>query len=216
MARRSLPAFELTAPVSAKALPQGPQWIHEIGHNGQRCAAVIEDGVVRLTTPSHRDITKRFHRIAADLLVIRGHEAIIDGEIAAEAAGGVARIENLHRAIEASEHERLVYIAFDLLFLDGIDLRRWPLLSRKDALRDLLKPLVGSHVRYGEHFEGDAYRVYEKLNTAGAEGAVSKAATAPYRGGRDPSWLKVKLRQRGTARAHASEKWNVLKNGRKG
>ena len=215
MARRCLPSFELTAPVSAKALPQGPQWIHEIEHDGQRCAVLIEHGAVRLLTPGHRDITKRFHVIATDLLAIRGHEAIIDGDIAAQAAGGVARIENLHRAIEASAHERLVYIAFDLLFLDGVDLRRWPLLSRKDALRNLLKPLAGSHVQYGEHLEGDAERVYEELSALGAAGAVSKAATAPYRGGRDPSWLKVKLLSVGAEREGKTERWNLLRKPRR-
>lgn len=220
MARRSLPSFELTAPVSAKALPRGPQWIHEIEHHGQRCAAVIEEGIVRLLTPGHRDITKRFHAIATDLLAIRGHEAIIDGEIAARAeggqpAGGVARIDTLHRAIEASAYEQLVYIAFDLLFLDGVDLRRWPLLSRKDALRDLLTPLAGSHVQYGEHLEGDADRVYEELSALGVAGAVSKAATAPYRGGRDPSWLKVKLIAGGAERTRKTEKWNLLRKPRR-
>ncbi|HEX2116851.1 MAG TPA: hypothetical protein VHM01_20795 [Alphaproteobacteria bacterium] len=210
--RTVLPPFELTAPVSAKALPRGPQWVHEIKHDGQRCAAVIEHGTVRLLTRSQRDITKRFHLIAADLLAIRGHEAIIDGEIAAQDESGVAKIDNLHRAIEASAYERLVYIAFDLLFLDGVDLRRWPLLSRKDALRDLLQPLAGTHIQYSEHLEGDAGQLYEKLCELGAEGVISKAATAPYRGGRDPSWLKVKCRAR--AGAESGAKWNVVKGAR--
>jgi hypothetical protein len=113
MSRRppDLPAFELTAPVTAKALPQGPQWVHEIEHDGRRCAALIEHGAVRLLTRSHRDVTRRFHTIAADLLAIRGHDAIIDGEIAAEHDASVVKFENLHRAIEASAYERLVYIA---------------------------------------------------------------------------------------------------------
>ena len=210
--RPTLPSFELTAPVSAKALPQGPQWVHEIKHDGRRCAAVIEHGAVRLLTSNHRDITKRFHVIAADLLAIRGHDAIIDGEVAAQDESGVARIDNLHRAIEASAYERLVYIAFDLLFLDGVDLRRWPLLSRKYALRDLLKPLAGTRIQYSEHLEGDAGQLYEQLCRLGAEGVISKAATAPYRGGRDPSWLKVKCRVR--AGAESAAKWNLVRGRR--
>lgn len=207
----ALPPFELTAPVSAKALPRGPQWVHEIGHDGRRCAAMIENGTVRLLTRNHRDVTRQFHTIAADLLAIRGHDAIIDGEIAALDEGGMPRIEALHRAIEASAYESLVYIAFDLLFLDSVDLRRWPLLSRKDALRDLLQPLARTRIRYSEHLEGDGERVYQQLSALGAERVISKAATAPYRGGRDPSWLKVKLRAANTERAHATERWNLKK-----
>jgi bifunctional non-homologous end joining protein LigD len=208
--RTALPPFELTAPVSAKALPQGPQWVHELEYDGHRCAAVIEHGTVRLLTRSHRDVTKRFHVIAADLLAIRGHDAIIDGEIAAPEKGGIAKHENLHRAIEASAYERLVYIAFDLLYLDGVDLRRWTLLSRKDALRDLLQPLSGTRIRFSEHIDGDAGRVLETLSNLGAEAVISKAATAPYRGGRDPSWLKVKLRAQ--AREYPKDrKWNLVR-----
>jgi bifunctional non-homologous end joining protein LigD len=213
----ALPPFELTAPVSAKALPQGPQWVHEIEHDGRRCAAMIENGTVRLLTRNHRDVTRQFHAIAADLLAIRGHDAIIDGEIVGLDASGAPRIEALHRAIEASAYESLVYIAFDLLFLDSVDLRRWPLLSRKDALRDLLKPLEGTRIRYVKHLEGDRDRdrVYAQLSALGAERVISKAATAPYRGGRDPSWLKVKLRAANAGRAHATEKWNLLKTPRR-
>jgi bifunctional non-homologous end joining protein LigD len=214
MSRRptDLPPFELTAPVSAKALPQGPQWVHEIEHDGRRCAALIEDGTVRRLTRGHRDVTRRFHAIAADLLAIRGHDAIIDGEVAAEGAGGVAKLENLHRAIEASAYEHLVYIAFDLLFLDGVDLRRWPLLSRKDALRDLLRPLAGRRVRYSEHLEGDVAQLYARFRELGAGSVISKAATAPYRGGRDPSWLKVKLRAQ--AGKESGARWNVARRGK--
>lgn len=211
MPRKAVPPFELTAPVPAKALPQGPQWVHEVKHAGLRCAAVIEDGAVRLLTPGHRDVTRRFHLIAADLLAIRGHDAIIDGEVVSQGEGSIARIEPLHRAIEASAYEALTYVASDLLFLDGVDLRRWPLLSRKDALRNLLNPLAGTRIRYGEHIEGDGDRLYERLDALGAKAVVSKASTAPYRGGRDPSWLKVKLRARDAGRAHVTEKWNLLK-----
>jgi bifunctional non-homologous end joining protein LigD len=213
MARKpaGLPSFELTAPVLAKALPKGPEWIHEIKHDGHRCAAVIKDGTVRLFTRTHRDVTRRFHVIATALLPLRDHEAIIDGEIGAQNALGIATLDNLHRALEAGVYESLVYVAFDLLFLDGQDLRRWPLLSRKQALRDLLKPLEGTRIQYSNHLEGDPTRLYERLCELGAEGIVSKAAHAPYRGGRDPSWLKIKCRGRAEKHAKTVEKWNIKK-----
>jgi bifunctional non-homologous end joining protein LigD len=210
-----LPAFELTAPVLAKALPKGPEWIHEIKHDGHRCAAIIKGGTVRLLTRTRRDVTRRFHVIATALLALRDHEAIIDGEVGAQNALGVATLDNLHRAIEASAYESLVYIAFDLLFLNGQDLRRWPLLSRKEALRDLLEPLEGSRIQYSNHLEGDPTRLYERLCELGAEGIVSKAAHAPYQGGRDPSWLKIKCKGWAAEHAKTVEKWNIVKRPRK-
>lgn len=211
-----MPPFELTAPVPAKALPLGPQWIHEIEHDGRRCAAVIENGAVRLVTRTHRDVTRAFHAIATDLLAIQGHAAIVDGEIAALDAAGAPRIEPLHRAIEAGPRNDLVYFAFDLLFLDGTDLRLWPLLSRKDALRNLLRTLARSRIRYSEAVEGDPETLYERLDAVGVASVVSKAVTAPYRAGRDPSWLKVKSRAAQTDRARAAEKWNLAKSPRRG
>lgn len=213
--RQDIPGFELTAPVLAKALPKGPEWIHEIKHDGHRCAAVIKDGTVHLFTRTHRDVTRRFHVIATALLALREHEAVIDGEIGAQDELGVAKLENLHRAIEASAYERLIYIAFDLLFLDGVDLRTLPLLSRKDALKDLLKPLDGTRIQYSNHLEGDPTRLYERLCELGAEGIVSKVAHAPYRGGRDPCWLKIKCRRWAEEHAKTVEKWNIVKRSRK-
>jgi ATP-dependent DNA ligase len=93
-----LPPFELTAPVLAKALPKGPEWIHEIKHHGHRSAAVIQGGTVRLLTRTHREMTRRFHVIATALLALPDNEAVIDGEVGAQNAQGVATLDNLHRA----------------------------------------------------------------------------------------------------------------------
>ncbi len=204
-------SFELTAPVMAKAAPSGPSWIHEIRHDGLRCAAVICGGKVRLLSRSHRDVTRRFHRIAAELLLLRDHDAIVDGEIGAQDDSGVARFDNLHRAIEAGAYESLIYFAFDLLYVDGVDLRPRPLLSRKECLRDLLAPLTGTRIRYCDHLEGDPAPLYAHLCEIGAEGIVSKAVAAPYRGGRDPNWLDIRCRARRAGRGRGVGNWNVVK-----
>jgi bifunctional non-homologous end joining protein LigD len=204
-------SFELTAPVTARAAPSGPSWIHEIRHDGLRCAAVIRGGSVRLLTRNRRDVAKRFHRIAAELLPLRRHDAIIDGEIGAQDESGVARFDNLHRAIEAGAYENLIYFAFDLLYVDGVDLRPQPLLSRKECLRDLLEPLKGTRIIYCDHLEGDPAPLYAYLCEIGAEGIVSKAAAAPYRGGRDPNWLNIKCRAWSAKRRQAAEQSSVMK-----
>lgn len=210
-----LPTFELTSPVLTTSLPAGARWVHEVKHDGHRCAAVIKAGKVRLLSRTHREMTRRFPVIATALLALADHDAIIDGEIAAQDERGVAKLETLHEVMESGRHERVVYIAFDLLFLDGEDLRPQPLIERKDVLRKLLAPLAGTRIQYSEHLQGDATRLYERLCEIGAEGVVSKAATAPYRGGRDPSWLKIKCRAWAAEHAKTIEKWNIVKQSRK-
>lgn len=207
-------SFELTAPVMARAAPSGPSWIHEIRHDGLRCAAVVCGGTVRLLTRNRRDVTKRFHRIAAELLLLREHDAIIDGEIGAQDEGGVARFDNLHRAIEAGAYESLIYFAFDLLYVDGVDLRPRPLLSRKECLHDLLEPLKGTRIHYCDHLEGDPAPLYARLCEIGAEGIVSKAAAAPYRGGRDPNWLNIKCRAWSAKRRKTAATWKIARRPR--
>jgi bifunctional non-homologous end joining protein LigD len=208
-------SFELTAPITAKALPKGPSWVHEIKHDGHRCAAVIRDGTVRLFTRSHRDVTRRFHHLAVAFLSLADHEAIIDGEIGARDEKGVATFDNLHRVIGSGDDEKLIYFAFDLLYADGVDLRPQPLLSRKERLRDLLEPIQGTRIQYRGHLRGDPGPLYARLCEIGAEGIVSKAVAAPYRGGRDPNWLKVRCRALAAGRAKSVEKWNIVRPPRK-
>jgi bifunctional non-homologous end joining protein LigD len=213
-ALHELPPFELTVPVAAKKAPAVPGWIHEIKHDGHRCAVTICAGEVVLLSRNHHDVTGRFPVIRSAFARLCANDLIIDGEVACQDQNGVARLDRLHEAIETGDHSRLVYLAFDLLYLDGVDFRSQPLLSRKECLRDLLAPLAGSRVIYSDHLEGDPTPLFERICALGGEGIVSKVAAAPYRGGRDPSWLKIKCKAWAAEHAKTVEKWNTKKRTR--
>jgi bifunctional non-homologous end joining protein LigD len=208
-ALHELPPFELAAPVEAKKPPAGPGWIHEIKHDGHRCAVTICAGQIVLLSRNHHDVTARFPVVQSAFARLCANDVIIDGEIACQDENGVARLDRLHEAIETGNHGRLAYLAFDLLFLDGVDLRPQPLLARKERLRDLLAPFAGSQVIYSDHLEGDPTPLFERICALGGEGIVSKAAEAPYRGGRDPSWVNVKCPGWAAEHAKVVERWNT-------
>jgi ATP-dependent DNA ligase len=116
--------------------------------------------------------------------------ALIDGEIVVEDENGVSDFDALQPAIRYEPH-RLVLFAFDLVHLDGVDLRRRPLIERREKLASLIGPGCFA-IRYSEHFEGDAKAFFTAAVKHGLEGIVSKRATSSYRSGPSRTWLKTK------------------------
>ena len=127
----------------------------------------------------------------ADLAV---DEAIIDGEVAAEGSGGAPDLSDLQDALSTGYTDRLIFYAFDLLYLDGYDLRPAPLIARKAALAEISGP--AGVVRYSEHFEEDGPGLLRHACRLGLEGVVSKLRDAPYRSGRGKEWIKCKCSKR--------------------
>ena len=121
-------------------------------------------------------------------------EAIIDGEVIAENAAGAADFSALQDALSTGRTERLIFYAFDILCLDGYDLRLAPLVARKSALEAII--IAPGPVRYSEHFEEDGPRLLSHVCRLGLEGVVSKIRDAPYRSGRLKSWIKSKCSNR--------------------
>ncbi len=113
-------------------------------------------------------------------------------------AEGKSSFQALQAALgEGGDADRIIAYAFDLLYLDGEDLTKLPLTTRKDKLRALLnqaKP--GQSLRYSEHIAGEGTEIFAKACDTGLEGIVSKKADAPYMAGRQKSWLKTKCAQR--------------------
>src|SRR5262249_45035306 len=120
--------------------------------------------------------------------------ALLDGEVVALDASGVSSFQALQQATALGPGWTLAYVAFDLLFLDGRDVRPEPLLARKKSLAALLRRRA--HLRYSEHYDAPGPEVYERACRMGLEGIVSKRAAAPYTSGRGQSWLKVKCVRR--------------------
>ena len=172
--------------------PLGEDWVHEIKLDGYRILIRIERGRVKLVTRNRQDWTDRFPAVAEAAAALPVKAALLDGEVVALDAAGVSSFQALQQAADAVETGRsLDYVAFDLLFLDGQDLRPLPLVERKARLARLLEGRR-ARLRYSEHFEEPGPRVYERACRLGLEGIVSKRKHAPYTSGRGPAWLKVK------------------------
>jgi len=122
---------------------------------------------------------------------------VLDGELVALTPSGLSDFEALKEALGKGIESDLFYFVFDLLYLDGVDLREQPLVERKRRLQALLEPGFDTpHVRYSDHVDGGGDAFYRRACELGLEGAVSKRKQAPYRPGRGLDWLKVKCRKR--------------------
>jgi bifunctional non-homologous end joining protein LigD len=178
------------------APPAGDDWLHELKLDGYRVLARLERGRAQLVTRSGKDWTQAFAGVAAALARLPVQTALLDGEVVALDAAGRSDFQRLQRALK-SGREPLTYYAFDLLHLEGYDLRGAPQLERKRALAELLARAPGaSGVRLSEHTAGDGAAFLRAACGAGAEGVVSKRASAPYRGARTRAWVKVKCGRR--------------------
>ena len=173
------------------AAPDGPDWVHEIKLDGYRVLARIERGRARLLTRNRQDWTERFPSVAEAAAALPVKEALLDGEIVALDRSGVSSFQALQQGAEETGGWSLAYVAFDLLFLDGRDLRPRPLVERKKALARLLRGRRG-RLRYSEHFDAPGPEVHRRACRMHLEGIVSKRKQAPYVAGRGQAWLKVK------------------------
>jgi bifunctional non-homologous end joining protein LigD len=183
-------------PTLVTTAPSGAQWLHEIKLDGYRVYCRIEDGECRFLTRRGLDWTDKFGALA-HALDIEG-PAALDGEIVVLDAKGVSDFGALQAALSAHKAEALVFFAFDLLHLDGEDLRQLPLTERKERLKALVERsrAQGGKLIYSEHFKADGPQFHENACHLALEGVVSKRADAPYRSGRSDAWLKTKCRQR--------------------
>jgi bifunctional non-homologous end joining protein LigD len=177
-------------PTKAHTLPSGGPWLHEIKHDERRAGEALP------AAPGN-DLTYRFPLIVEALAHLRSRSCIIDGEAVACDDKGVASFDLIrhHRT-----DERVFLYAFDLIEINGDDLRRDPLQVRKATLRSILAK-AGIGVRFNEHLEGDGPTIFAHACKMGLEGIVSKRKDSPYRSGRSPDWLKMKNP------AHAAVKW---------
>jgi len=168
-----------------------PDWIFETKWDGFRAIAVAAPGHAALYSRNGIDISKKYPSICEALAAIK-QEAVLDGELVALDAQGRSRFQLLQNAGRDSVH--LLYCVFDLLYLDGKDLRDWPLLKRKEALEKVLPK--SRLLLYSSHVVGDGIKAFTKAKRAQEEGVIAKLATGTYHSGkRTRDWLKVKASQ---------------------
>jgi bifunctional non-homologous end joining protein LigD len=201
--RPGLGLIELCLPSPAKAPPSGPGWLHEIKHDGFRILARRDSAGVRLITRAGNDFSSRFPFIAMAVAKLPVRSCLIDGEaiVCDENRLAVFDLIRRHGALASA-----VLCAFDLLELDGRDLRREPIEERKRLLSKLIKGQQTSIV-LNETYEEDGAIVYREACKLGCEGIVSKRLGSPYRSGRSPHWVKVKNPKAPAVKREAEENW---------
>jgi bifunctional non-homologous end joining protein LigD len=177
------------------AVPPGEGWVHEIKYDGYRALCEVRDGEARLITRNGKDWTDRFAAIAREAATLPAERALLDGEVVVLEPDGRSSFQALQNALSENRQGDLVYFAFDLLHLDGYDLRPASLLDRKGALAELLVNHDGA-IHLSGQIEGEGEAFFRQACQYGLEGIVSKRAAAPYRGGRGKDWLKVKCLNR--------------------
>jgi bifunctional non-homologous end joining protein LigD len=184
------------SPMLAKLMqapPEGEDWVHETKFDGYRIQARLARGGVKLLTRNGLDWTERLGPYLPTALVkLPCQNAVLDGEVIAANELGAADFGQLAEQLSEGEGGELIYCVFDLIFIDGVDLRLRPLSERKARLRRLLgsRPRKGLH--YSVHRTGDGAAFLKQTCKAKLEGIVSKRAEAPYVSARDGSWIKSK------------------------
>ena len=201
--KRRVRRYEPCLPRPAKEPPVGPGWVHEIKHDGFRIMARRGAGGVRLISRHGDDFTSRFPLAAAAVSALPANSFLLDGEAIVTDAKGLAVFDLIRRQRHSSE---AVLIGFDLIELDGEDLRGSTIEHRK---RKLAKLVRGPHpgIVLNEFFEGDGDILFEHACKLGCEGIVSKRLGSRYRSGRSPHWLKVKNPAAPAVKREAEEDW---------
>ena len=175
-----------------------PQWLFEIKWDGVRTVAFLERGATRLVARSGREVTSEYPEFQALKKNVYADSAILDGEIVALDDHGRSNFQRMQNRIGVSKpSEKLIgsiplsYYVFDVLYCNGFDLRKSPLLARKELLRGILHG--DGRVRYSAHQLEKGKELFEAAEDQGLEGIVGKHTDSPYTGNRTPFWVKWKI-----------------------
>jgi bifunctional non-homologous end joining protein LigD len=178
-----------------KEAPAGGEWVHEMKLDGYRMLCRIEKGEVQMISRNGKDWTASFPSIARCVARLPVDTAWLDGEVVVMEADGRTSFQALQNALSTDHAGKLHYFAFDLMYLDGYDLRGAPLLERKRVLEAMLAG-APSALRFSSHIEGSGVEFFRQACSLKLEGMISKRAQSSYIGGRCRDWLKVKCSMR--------------------
>ena len=186
--KRAAATFEPCLPRKANTPPSGPGWIHEIKHDGFRILAQKDGDQVKLITRNGYDFADRYRLIVDAIANLPVKFCIIDGEAIVADQNGLSVFD----LIRYRRHDHAASLcAFDVIELDGADLRRSPIEERKQRLAAVLRqPHHG--IALNQTYEGDGAVIYQHACALGCEGIVSKRLGSAYRMGRTDQWLKIK------------------------
>jgi len=202
-----LPCLPMTAP----GPPSGPLWLHEIKHDGFRMIAQKREDRVKLYSRHGTDMTKRFPLIVDAVMRLSASSCMIDGEAVACGEDGIPSFELLRHK---NDNARGILCAFDVIQLNGEDIRHEPLEQRKAILWRMLKNEDGVETGPGllinewiEGQEADGATVFQHACSLGLEGIVSKRKGSRYNCGRSPYWLKLKNPESAAVRRELEHDW---------
>ncbi|HKF52989.1 MAG TPA: DNA polymerase ligase N-terminal domain-containing protein, partial [Candidatus Acidoferrales bacterium] len=174
-----------------------PDWIFEIKWDGIRTIARVDNGKVRLWSRTKRDITPEFPELSAIAGAVNAKEALLDGEVVVLNEDGRSDFQRLQSRMGVRSPSAklisaapVVYYVFDVLYCDGYDLRRVPLIERKEFLREIIG--ASAVMRYSDHQVGEGEKLFELAREQHLEGIIGKQASSVYPSGRTTEWLKFK------------------------
>jgi ATP-dependent DNA ligase len=180
--------IEPCIPSPVKRAPTSGDWVYELKHDGYRLLARKDGREVRIYSRRGADFTARFPRLAEAMSRLRATSALLVGEGVVYDHKGMPNFDYIH----SKQYDREVsLIAFDLLELDGEDVRPQPLIQRKTWLEKLVSK-VSDGIEFSAHLEGDAADIFRAACKLGHEGIVAKRKDLPYESGRSKRWLKIK------------------------
>jgi bifunctional non-homologous end joining protein LigD len=178
-----------------RKLPEGPGWSLEVKFDGYRIEAIKNGARVRLFSRRGNDFTKRFAKVTEVVSRVKADSAVLDGEVVTVDVSGHVSFQMLQNRAKLPAGWSLVYYAFDLLYLDGKDLRAMPLRERRARLKNILQ---GSSVKFSAPLEGSADVVIRAVRKHGMEGIVAKRNDSAYESGdRSGAWRKLPLKPKG-------------------
>ncbi|MEO7854077.1 MAG: DNA ligase D [Rubrivivax sp.] len=180
----------------ATVVPTSGAWLWEIKLDGYRLMARIDAGEVRLITRGGHDWSSKMPALVEALSGLDVRNAWLDGEIVVLGLDGMPDFNALQRAFDRSRTGSIDYFLFDLPYLDGHDLRRVPLVTRRRLLRQLLEARPNDRLRFSADFEADAQSILESARRMGLEGIIAKRKDAVYESRRTDTWLKLKNKLR--------------------
>ena len=203
-ARRPMPSAIRPMLASVVEKPfEDPNWLFEIKWDGYRAVSFIENGTVRLVSRNQNDLTPRYPELRELPKFIKTQNAVLDGEVVVLDEQGRSSFSLMQQRTGIRSHGRqgasrhdlpILYYVFDLLFLDGYDLRRVTLEERKRVLQEILIP--GEIVRYSDHYPGEqGIALFEVAKQKGLEGILAKKRSSCYEERRTSEWLKIKITQ---------------------
>ena len=208
--RRKFPKGAVKAPMPAAidpmkaeiaaAPPVGDEWLFEVKWDGVRALCFLNEGQLRIFSRSGNRCDQQYPELSVLPRYVQASDAILDGEIAGLDAQGRPSFSLIQPRIAVSDPNAIAHLArkapvtlflFDLLYLDGHDLRAVPLIERKRLLHEIVKP--ADHIRFSDHFAGVGPQMLEAARQSGLEGILAKRADSPYESRRSRNWLKIKV-----------------------